>query len=274
MLATRPDDAGARRRRLRRQGVAARARADGADRRASGAHAAGRDRGAGRDASATRRRCSPSARRLSYRELAARANRYARWALEHGVAQGRRGLPADAEPAGISGDLARHHAGSAAWSRCSTPISPAPRSPIASTSSRREHVIVARRARSRRCRERRARISPTTARSLWRMATAIDGLPAHRPRHRAPFGRAARRGAERRAVTIDDRALYIYTSGTTGLPKAANVSHHRLMRWSHWFAGMMDTRPERPDVQLPADVSQRRRRRGDRSACWSAAARW
>ncbi len=48
--------------------------------------------------------------------------------------------------------------------------------------------------------------------------------------------------AERRPVTIDDRALYIYTSGTTGLPKAANVSHARVMQWSHWFAGLMDTR--------------------------------
>ena len=44
-------------------------------------------------------------------------------------------------------------------------------------------------------------------------------------------------------MTIDDRALYIYTSGTTGLPKAANVSHARLMQWSHWFAGMMETGP-------------------------------
>jgi fatty-acyl-CoA synthase len=43
--------------------------------------------------------------------------------------------------------------------------------------------------------------------------------------------------------SLADRALYIYTSGTTGLPKAANVSHHRLMQWSHWFAGMMDVRP-------------------------------
>ena len=48
---------------------------------------------------------------------------------------------------------------------------------------------------------------------------------------------------ERRSVTIDDRALYIYTSGTTGLPKAAVVSHARVMQWSHWFAGLMDTRP-------------------------------
>jgi fatty-acyl-CoA synthase len=37
--------------------------------------------------------------------------------------------------------------------------------------------------------------------------------------------------------------LYIYTSGTTGLPKAAKVSHYRLMQWSHWFAGMLDTQP-------------------------------
>lgn len=41
-----------------------------------------------------------------------------------------------------------------------------------------------------------------------------------------------------------DRALCIYTSGTTGLPKAANVSHHRLMQWSLWFAGMIGTTPD------------------------------
>jgi fatty-acyl-CoA synthase len=49
--------------------------------------------------------------------------------------------------------------------------------------------------------------------------------------------------AERRATTIADRALTIYTSGTTGLPKAANVSHRRLMQWSLWFAGLMNTGP-------------------------------
>ncbi|MGH8290700.1 MAG: long-chain-acyl-CoA synthetase [Steroidobacteraceae bacterium] len=43
--------------------------------------------------------------------------------------------------------------------------------------------------------------------------------------------------------SLADRALYIYTSGTTGLPKAAVVSHHRLMQWSHWFAGLMDITP-------------------------------
>jgi fatty-acyl-CoA synthase len=51
------------------------------------------------------------------------------------------------------------------------------------------------------------------------------------------------RSSECAAPPIDATALYIYTSGTTGLPKAAKVSHYRLMQWSHWFAGMLDTRP-------------------------------
>jgi fatty-acyl-CoA synthase len=43
--------------------------------------------------------------------------------------------------------------------------------------------------------------------------------------------------------SLADRALYIYTSGTTGLPKAANVSHFRVMQWCQWFAGLMDIGP-------------------------------
>ena len=46
------------------------------------------------------------------------------------------------------------------------------------------------------------------------------------------------------APTLADRALYIYTSGTTGLPKAASVSHYRLMQWTHWFAGLVGATPE------------------------------
>jgi fatty-acyl-CoA synthase len=44
--------------------------------------------------------------------------------------------------------------------------------------------------------------------------------------------------SERRTVTINDRALLIYTSGTTGLPKAASISHRRILNWGGWFAGL------------------------------------
>jgi fatty-acyl-CoA synthase len=50
-------------------------------------------------------------------------------------------------------------------------------------------------------------------------------------------------GDESRPLTIEDRALFIYTSGTTGLPKAANMNHYRLMLAGHAFAGVMATKP-------------------------------
>jgi fatty-acyl-CoA synthase len=48
----------------------------------------------------------------------------------------------------------------------------------------------------------------------------------------------------RREVTLNDPALLIYTSGTTGFPKAARVSHRRVMNWTHWFAGMTGAGPD------------------------------
>ncbi|MCJ9700648.1 long-chain-acyl-CoA synthetase [Bradyrhizobium sp. SHOUNA76] len=49
---------------------------------------------------------------------------------------------------------------------------------------------------------------------------------------------------ERCEVTIDDRALLIYTSGTTGLPKAASISHRRILNWGFWFAGLTGASPQ------------------------------
>ncbi len=56
-----------------------------------------------------------------------------------------------------------------------------------------------------------------------------------------PGGRLAL--GERSTLSVEDRALYIFTSGTTGWPKAAYVSHARVLQWAYWFAGLMDTRP-------------------------------
>jgi fatty-acyl-CoA synthase len=50
--------------------------------------------------------------------------------------------------------------------------------------------------------------------------------------------------AERRRVTINDCALLIYTSGTTGLPKAASISHRRILNWGGWFAGLTNAKPD------------------------------
>jgi fatty-acyl-CoA synthase len=43
---------------------------------------------------------------------------------------------------------------------------------------------------------------------------------------------------------LSDLALLIFTSGTTGMPKAALVSHYRIVMWSEWFAGIIDARAE------------------------------
>jgi fatty-acyl-CoA synthase len=50
--------------------------------------------------------------------------------------------------------------------------------------------------------------------------------------------------AERPHLTIEDKALFIFTSGTTGLPKAANINHFRLMLAANAFAGVMNTGPD------------------------------
>jgi len=76
-------------------------------------------------------------------------------------------------------------------------------------------------------------VSGPSGHDAARLDTAIAALPGEPP---APGSYAAPR--------LTDRALCIYTSGTTGLPKAANVSHYRLMQWSHWFAGLMDVCPD------------------------------
>ena len=69
---------------------------------------------------------------------------------------------------------------------------------------------------------------------------------------------------ERVALTIDDGALYVYTSGTTGLPKAARITHSRLLRMIHGFSAAMNATLRGPHVSMPADVSFDRRRSGDR----------
>jgi fatty-acyl-CoA synthase len=93
----------------------------------------------------------------------------------------------------------------------------------------------------------RARLPPALVCRVWgssrEFAQTQPGFAPLEP-ELAPLSGESLAAAEREAPPIDATALYIYTSGTTGLPKAAKVSHYRLMQWSHWFAGMLDTQPQ------------------------------
>jgi fatty-acyl-CoA synthase len=48
---------------------------------------------------------------------------------------------------------------------------------------------------------------------------------------------------ERPDLTSKDRCLYVYTSGTTGLPKAANLNHFRVLLMMIGFAGLTSAKP-------------------------------
>jgi fatty-acyl-CoA synthase len=178
--------------------------------------------------------------RFNYRELAGRSNRYARWALAQGVQKGDTvclmmpnrpeflALWLGVTRVGGVVALINTHLTGTALAHCINVVNP-------------KHIIVA------------AELfeALTTARNLlagdakkaqtWlhgaadanfaRIDRAVDALPGD---ELAP--------SDRRALTIEDRALYIFTSGTTGLPKAANMNHYRVMLATHAFAGVMDTR--------------------------------
>lgn len=176
---------------------------------------------------------------LSYRELAAAANRYARWGLARGLAPGdivcllmkncpqylaiwlglsRIGVTVALINTNLTGELLAHALGIVA-----------PRQVIAGAELWGALAAV------------RGQIAAGIgcsaygpgAHDLPRLDLETAGLPGE-----------ALSPAERAPPALAERALYIYTSGTTGLPKAANVSHLRLMQWSQWFAGLIDVKPE------------------------------
>jgi fatty-acyl-CoA synthase len=174
---------------------------------------------------------------FSYRDLHERINRYARWALSAGVGKGETVcllLPAQPDYLAAWLGLARVGAVAALVNTRLVGSSLAHCIEVADAG----HIIV-----GRDLAEAFAEVHPrlTRAPKVWwhggagaeDIETALAGLDA------SPLT-----SGERRGVTIDDRALLIYTSGTTGLPKAASISHRRILNWGGWFAGLTDARPE------------------------------
>ncbi|MGH6672754.1 MAG: long-chain-acyl-CoA synthetase [Xanthobacteraceae bacterium] len=176
---------------------------------------------------------------LTYRALAGRANQYARWALDQKLAVGETValmMPNCPEYLAIWLGITRiggivalinTNLRGAALAHCLDIVTP-------------RHVIVA------------ADLARAFQSALPHLSTqpkiwSHGGDSAAAKRIDSEIGRCSSEplsAEERRAVTIADRALLIYTSGTTGLPKAANVSHRRLLQWSFWFAGLMNTGPD------------------------------
>jgi fatty-acyl-CoA synthase len=176
---------------------------------------------------------------MSFATLAQRMNLYSRWALAEGVKPGDSVcllMPNRPEylaiwlgvtqVGGIVALLNTNLAGQA-LAHCIAVAAPA-------------HIIVA------------AELAQSFATAAPHLAAAAKiwlhgegALPAPRIDLAAQaFGGGELLPEEKREIRQADRALLIYTSGTTGLPKAAHVSHHRIMMWSYWFAGLADVRPD------------------------------
>jgi len=162
---------------------------------------------------------------LSFRDLAGRANQYARWALEHGIAKGDAVclmLPNRPEFLAIWLGITKVGGVVALLNTNLTGASLAHSIGLVQP----KHVLA-------------------DAAFIATVTAAVPDFPASRIHSAGAEGYSTDElsASERRPVTIEDRALYIYTSGTTGLPKAANLTHARIMQWSHWFQGMLDLQP-------------------------------
>jgi len=168
---------------------------------------------------------------FTYRELQARSNRYARWALARGLGKGDAVclmMPNRPEYVAIWLGLARVGVATALIN-----------TNLAGPSLAHCVGIIA------------AKIAIIETSMATQFASAREHLPtdlvvySHGP---APNGEprldddvetfegTALAAHEKPALTIGDPALFIYTSGTTGLPKAARITHSRALRIMLGFA--------------------------------------
>ncbi len=175
---------------------------------------------------------------LTYRGLAQAANRYARWGLGRGLGGGDVVcLLMENCPHYLALWLGLTHIGVTVALVNTNLTGEALRHSISTVAPR--YVIVS------------AKLAPALQAVRAHLAPAVTcwvhgNAPSDLPRldlEAAVLGAEALEPGEFEAPQLNERALCIYTSGTTGLPKAANVSHYRLMQWSHWFAGLMDVTP-------------------------------
>ncbi|MGB9027039.1 MAG: long-chain-acyl-CoA synthetase [Rhodomicrobium sp.] len=176
---------------------------------------------------------------LSYRAAAALANRYARWGLEQGFEKGdcigllmpncQEYMPIWLGLSGIGciAALINTNLEGASLAHCIDAARP--KAIIASPS---HFAALADASACLQCQPR-----------IWAHGSPLAGEADDVDRAVANLPGTPLDPASRGSATLNDPALYIYTSGTTGLPKAAKVSHYRIMSWTHWFSGLMGVTP-------------------------------
>ena len=149
-------------------------------------------------------------------------------------------LPADAEPAGIPGDLARRYP----RRRRGRAHQHQSRRAVAGPFGQHRGAVAHHRG-GRACRK----VLPARGRHLSADAKIWSHGETDGRMRRASIGRSssfpAPRSRPASAVRSPSRTAR-FTSTRPARPacrKAAQVSHYRVMMWSCWFAGMMDTRP-------------------------------
>jgi fatty-acyl-CoA synthase len=175
---------------------------------------------------------------LSYRALAERINRYARWALAEGVGAGDTVcLFMHGCPDYIAAWLGITRVGGRVALINTKLVGPSLAHCMDVAAA--EHIILGHDLAAT-----FEDVLPQLQRlpKIWRYGAGAGGKDIN-----AALGRlegSSLTASERREVTINDRALLIYTSGTTGLPKAASVSHRRILNWGGWFAGLTSATPE------------------------------
>ncbi|MCG6205616.1 long-chain-acyl-CoA synthetase [Rhodopseudomonas sp. HC1] len=169
---------------------------------------------------------------LNYAELAARIGCYANWAIAHGIARGDTVcLLMPNRPDYLAAWLGITRVGGVV-ALINTQLLGASLAHCIDIAQAR-HIIVAHDLIDAFA---GARAHLTSAPRLWQHGGNL-GENSIEPALAASEGKALR---EQRHITVDDLALLIYTSGTTGLPKAARVTHRRVMSWAGWFAGLTD----------------------------------
>ncbi|MGH8259037.1 MAG: long-chain-acyl-CoA synthetase [Steroidobacteraceae bacterium] len=174
---------------------------------------------------------------LTYAALAERAHRYARWALAEGVTPGDViGLLMPNGPDYVALWLGLTRVGAVVSLLTPTLLGDSLAHAVHLAAPK--HLIVAGELDA----AARAALGDQPTLRRWAHGTDCGGAP------RVELAAGSLSGAplspdESRIPALRDRALLIYTSGTTGLPKAAQISHRRMLQWSLWFAGMMNTGP-------------------------------